>query len=107
MKKGTFYSFIFAFILLSGCATGQTIARLQEGMNRKDVESILGRPDGFKRYGSFEHLSYSNRLSTGWAWDRADYNVILKDGLVSEYGQGEVRVKEGPTTTTVFLVPVR
>lgn len=82
-------------LLLTGCATMRSeIAGLQEGMDRAEVMHRLGKPDGFKRHGEYEALEYSHRLVTGWAYDRADYYVILKDGKVVEYGTGQVRVKQ-------------
>jgi Resolvase, N terminal domain len=40
--------------------------------------------------------------ASGWAWDRADYNVVFKSGKVVEYGTGEVRVKQN----AVVIVPL-
>ena len=74
-------------------------------MTRAEVVKMLGRPDGVQKSGEYEALKYAHRLVTGWAWDRADYNVILKGDRVIEYGPGEVRVKEGPTST-LLIVPV-
>ena len=91
-------------LIFSGCATtGERMSHLREGMARPAVVNLLGQPDGFKRNGDYEWLQYSHRLVTGWAWDRADYNVILKDNKVVEYGTGEVRVKD---SNVMFLVPL-
>ncbi|WP_219909547.1 hypothetical protein [Chromobacterium haemolyticum] len=89
---------------LVGCATGEKMSSLRPGMTRTEVVSILGEPDGFKAEGDSAALKYSHRLASGWAWDRADYFVILKDGRVTEYGQGEVRVKQN---NTMVIVPLR
>ncbi|MBA3351101.1 MAG: hypothetical protein H0U23_01515 [Blastocatellia bacterium] len=51
-------------------------------------------------------MSWNNRLASGWAWDRADYNVIVTDGQVSEYGQGEVRPKANGTLVIIPLRPL-
>jgi hypothetical protein len=49
---------------------------------------------------------YTNRLISGWSWDRTDYTVILKDGHVVEYGPGQVRQRE-PNTGVLILVPTQ
>jgi hypothetical protein len=73
-------------------------------MTKAEVIAKLGRPDGSKMVGGAEILSYNKRLITGWAWDRADYHVVLQDGKVIESGQGEIRPKEDGT---VVIVPVK
>lgn len=106
-RSNSLFQFCIAGLLvLSACATtGEKMKRLNSGMTREDVVGVLGRPDGVQTSGDYEALKYSHRMVTGWAWDRADYNVILKDGRVVEYGTGEVRVKEGPTSV-LLLVPL-
>ncbi len=110
MKLRTMFVMFGLMSLLSwftGCATtGERISRIREGMSRQQVEAIMGKPDGFKRAGDYESIQYAHRLVTGWAWDRADYNVILKNDRVVEYGIGEVRVKDGPSTILI-LVPLK
>jgi hypothetical protein len=86
------------------CVTGEAIARLEPGMRKAEVVDVLGRPDGFKTSGEYESLQYTNRLISGWSWDRADYFVILKNGLVVEYGPGGVRQRD-PNSTVLMLVP--
>ena len=102
-----FVSIILGTFVLTSCAmtTGEKIKHLNIGMTRTEVVKMLGRPDGVQKSGEYEALKYAHRLVTGWAWDRADYNVILKDGKVIEYGPGEVRVKEGPTSI-LLIVPM-
>ena len=85
---------LLATATLSSCVTGDKISSIQPGMTRQEVISKLGRPDGEKVGENEEVLSYNNRFASGWSNDRADYNVILRDGKVVEYGQGEVRVKD-------------
>ncbi len=65
-----------------------------------------GATDGLRRTENQEVLSWNNRLASGWAWDRADYNVIVTDGQVSEYGQGEVRPKANGTLVIIPLRPL-
>ncbi len=55
-----------------------------------------------------EWFQYSHRRVTGWAWDRADYNVVFKNrSRVVEYGTGEVRVKQnaiGPMNGSFLFI---
>lgn len=94
---------VFATIA-AGCATGEQIRGVREGMLRGEVVSILGNPDGFQRQGEYEALRYTNRLISGWSWDRTDYTVIVRNGRVVEYGAGQVRQRD---PSTLILVPVR
>ncbi len=93
-------------LFLLGCATGELVGSVEEGMSKDEVIGILGRPDGFQRSGEYEALRYTNRLVSGFSWDRADYTVILKSGRVVEYGPGEVRQRD-PNTGVLLLVPLR
>jgi hypothetical protein len=78
-------------VFLAACTTGEKMADVHEGMTKAQVISTLGQPDGFRRAGSTEALTYSDRLISGWSWDRADYQVILIDGHVTAYGPGAAR----------------
>ena len=91
---------------LSSCITGERIRNIREGMSKDEVIATLGNPDGFQRSGDDEALRYTNRLISGWSWDRADYNVILRNGRVVEYGAGQVRQRD-PKRTYALLVPIR
>jgi hypothetical protein len=91
--------------LLTGCVTGDKVrSGIREGMTKEQVISVLGNPDGFKRSGNAEALTYTNRLISGWSWDRTDYTVILEDGHVAQFGSGQVR-QEGPNL--LIVVPVK
>jgi hypothetical protein len=92
------------FVLLVSCTTGEKMSRMYPGMPKPEVIDNLGSPDGYKKVGDYEVFTYTHRLVTGWAWDRADYHIIMKDGKVEAYGAGQVRVKD---TNTVVIVPVR
>ena len=110
LSKGWRISWILILsIIMSGCAhmyIGQRIKRVHEGMSEADVIKLLGNPDGFRRSGDYEALRYTNRLISGWSWDRADYNVILHNGRVVEYGLGGVKQRD-PDTSILILVPVK
>lgn len=90
--------------LISGCVTGQKMGDIHEGISKREVVAILGNPDGYQRTGEYEALRYTDRLISGWSWNRTDYTVILQNGRVSEYGPGQVR-QDGPSV--LVLVPVR
>ena len=90
-------------IIITGCATGEKVARLSPGMSQADVVGTLGRSDGFRTEGGYTILKYTNRLISGWSWDRADYFVILRDDKVTEYGSGEVREKNVGGIHTIFI----
>lgn len=94
-----------AIIRVAGI-TGNSFKKLEEGMSKDDVLRLLGKPDGFRREGTTETLTYSNRLMTGWAWDRSDYYVVLTDGKVTAYGNGEVRDRRPNTMIVVPLKPL-
>ncbi len=92
-------------LLQTGCATGEIVrGKIREGMSKQQVISELGNPDGFQRSGEFEALLYSNRLISGWSWDRTDYTIILQNGNVAQYGTGQVRQN---SPNTLLLVPLR
>ena len=91
-------------LILIGCTTGEKIVNIREGLSKAEVIETLGSPDGFQRSGEYEALRYSNRLISGWSWDRADYSVILKNDRVVEYGPSPVRQRD---PNTLILVPIR
>lgn len=106
MKTRIFALAFGVAVLLSGCATGENIARLEPGMTRPQVDSVMGRPDGYQQRDGYEILKYSNRLMSGWSWDRSDYVVLMKDGHVVEYGNGVVR-ERSPNTGMLIVAPLR
>jgi len=96
---------LFVALLLAACVTGDRVrGGIREGMTKDQVIATLGQPDGFKRSGNAEALQYTNRLISGWSWDRTDYTVILEEGHVTQYGPGQVR-QEGPNL--LIVVPVK
>src|SRR5262245_39000026 len=88
------------------CASGGKVRSLQVGMTEAQVIRTMGHPDGRRSEGNKETLLYTNRLISGWAWDRADYAVVLRNGRVVEYGATEVRQGQH-RTGTLLLLPVK
>lgn len=101
-------STIFVIVILCSicfsCAHGSKMKKLSPGMTKQEVINTLGRPDGYTISGEYEALKYANKLMSGWSWDRADYYAILKNGILVEYGAGEIREKEN---NIIVLVPLR
>lgn len=93
-------------LVLSACMTGERFSGLQPGMTKTEVVGRLGNPNGYEAAGTSERLTWSNRMMSGWSYDRADYHVILNEGRVASYGTGTVRQNRGPAGAIV-LVPLR
>jgi hypothetical protein len=90
------------------CVTGDQMSNIRAGMTKAQVIVVLGQPDGYARAGSTEALTYTNRLMSGFSWDRADYQVILTSGVVTSYGPGTVRQNSAPGNFgTLILIPLR
>lgn len=88
-----------------GCFHGEKITRIQPNMTVEQVKSIMGSQEGYKRIGEYEVYSYYNKLISGWAWDRADYHYVYKDGVLVAYGAGEIR--QNQNTGVVFIMPLK
>src|SRR5687768_11432315 len=93
--------------MLTACTTGENATSLREGMSRESVEAVLGKPDGFQRSGELVGYQYTNRLISGWSWDRTDYHAIFKGDRLVQWGPGEVRPGSGPNVGTLVVVPLR
>ncbi|WGL96308.1 hypothetical protein [Arsenophonus nasoniae] len=88
---------ILSLLFLSGCTTGEKMSSIFLGMNKNQVISILGNPDGAALLDNYELLAYSNRLISGWSYDKADYKLIFKDGKLIQYGPEKIRPDNGRT----------
>lgn len=86
---------VFTAIALTSCTTGEKISDLAPGMSRDQVIKTLGKPDGDAVNGKNELLTYSNRLMSGWSYDKADYKVVLEDNKVVQYGADVIRQDNG------------
>ena len=78
-------------VLVASCVTGEKMSSLSPGMTKNQIIAKLGRPDGYQSEGDYEILRYTNKLVSGFSWDRADYYAILRGGKLTEYGAGQVR----------------
>jgi hypothetical protein len=81
-------------LLIASCVTGEKMSSLSPGMTKAQVIATLGRPDGYQSEGENEVLKYTNKLVSGFSWDKADYYAILQEGKLVEYGAGQVRQDE-------------
>jgi hypothetical protein len=98
---------LIAFLSLSACVMGDKISEIRPGMTKAQVIAKLGTPDGYKSGpNGWEMLRYSNRLASGWSFrEKGDYNVVLVNGRVTEYGQETVR--DQPPPPVVIIPPPR
>jgi hypothetical protein len=91
-------------LMLFGCVTGEKITRVDPEMSQEEVVRVMGKPDGFQKRGEYTIYKYTNRLISGWSWDRTDYSFIFdKDGKLIEYGAGEVRERDVGGMHSVFI----
>lgn len=91
--------FVFIFPVEASAAR-----KIKGGMTEAQVTQIWGEPDGYSKIGNPEVLTYTNRLISGWSWDRADFHVVLTDGRVAQFGFGKVR-QGGPSV--FVIVPIK
>jgi outer membrane protein assembly factor BamE (lipoprotein component of BamABCDE complex) len=107
MKAMMVIALLLSTVALSSCAYGKKMQELRPEMSQQQVVEKLGNPDGVRRVGDFTVWTYFNRLVSSWAPDRADYHVVFDpEGRVTEYGPGEIRVREvGGIYTVVLLNP--
>jgi outer membrane protein assembly factor BamE (lipoprotein component of BamABCDE complex) len=90
---------------LTACTTGEKMSQIQPGMTTGQVTAILGHPDGFRQVGDVSYYQYSNRLASGWGWDKGDYEVAFRNGRVVSYGATGIRpnpVQRHTVTVTRF-----
>ena len=101
IKNIRFALLISSAIAISGCATGDNFQDIARGMSRPQVIEIMGSPDGVDVRGNQEMLSYYNRLMSGWAWNRADYKILMTDDYVTAYAVENI-VNTGPAMAEVI-----
>jgi hypothetical protein len=91
MRQISFAFLALPTLFMASCVTGEKMTSLSPGMTKGQVIATLGRPDGYQSEGNYEVRRYTNKLVSGFSWDRADYYAILRDGKLAEYGAGQVR----------------
>ncbi|MBA2660037.1 MAG: hypothetical protein H0U72_11050 [Nitrosospira sp.] len=97
-------------LMLSSCVTGGKMTGLREGLTKDEVIRTVGSPDGYQRTGDYEVLLYIERRTSAWSYfggsfqDLIDYSVILRDGIVIEYGPGRTHQRD-PAGTPFVRVP--
>jgi hypothetical protein len=92
---------------LYGCVTEDPIQDIHKGVSKGQVIKFLGHPDASQVSGSFEALRYSNRPVGGSPAGQGDYNVILLQGFVIDYGYGYVKQRDPSVGNTLILVPLK
>lgn len=98
-------SLIFILPLLSACTTGEQVSGLHEGMSPSQVEAVIGKPDGFARDGHVVTYQYTNRMISGWGWDKADYVVVFNEDRLAGWGPGQIRQNSGPNVGAIMVLP--
>lgn len=88
-------------LLLAGCATGERVTDLKPGMTKAEVIKTIGQPDGYSAQGKTEYLKYTNKLISGWSWDKADYYAVIENDKLVSWGSGDVRQNRPPVTPVV------
>ncbi len=103
---------LLSTLILSSCVMGGKMSGLREGLTKEQVIKIVGNPDGYQRTGDYEVLLYIELRTSAWSYfagsfqDLVDYSVILKDGVVIEYGPGRTHQRD-PSGTPFVRVPTR
>jgi len=77
---------------LGGCATGEKMGRVEEGMSKTEVRKAMGKQDQIDHLpNGFTAYLYRNRMMSGWSWDKTDYYVVFDPtDTVYSYGHGSV-----------------
>jgi hypothetical protein len=74
-----------------GCEWGDKICKLKKGMSEDRATSIMGKPDRVRKRGEYVVFRYEDRPIGGYSSERVDHYVIVRNGLVVDYGIGEIR----------------
>ncbi|MEK0084172.1 hypothetical protein [Benzoatithermus flavus] len=78
---------LFAYPPARDLHCGRYTTSLREGMISARVEVLMGRPDSFQRSGDVVGYEYTNRLMSGWGWDRADHYAIFQEDRLVRWGR--------------------
>lgn len=75
-----------AIVCCAGCASSAQLNKIQIGMTKDEVISILGQPDSMSAQGNVEYLTYYLVADAGYGRDQP-YMVRLVDGKVESFGR--------------------
>jgi hypothetical protein len=78
--------------LLAGCVTGSNVERVEPGMDREQVYSIMGPPEGMA-HSPGKDCAYYRVLKDFWMrtpWSMSNrYYVCYTDGRVDTFGRAD------------------
>lgn len=99
-------------IVLTSCAGspffGERFNTIGPGMSGEELKAKLGNPDSYEKSGDYELYQYTDRMVSGWGWDKGNYFVVLNGNKVEKYGIGSMRYREWvpatpPSRTDVYI----
>ena len=89
---GRILTLICALVLLAGCTHGGSVERLQAGMTREQVQSIMGPAVG-EAHSPGRECAYYTVLKDFWSrtpWSLSNrYFVCYADGRVETFGRAD------------------
>ena len=81
---------LVASLVVAGCVHGDSVERLQAGMDREQVRAVMGQPEG-STHTPGKDCAYYTVLKDFWSrtpWSMSDrYYVCFTDGKVDTYGK--------------------
>jgi len=103
--------FLVLLLILSACAASPIFgdrfkSTIGPGMTTSEVKSAVGKPDGYDKNGDLELYRYTDRMISGFGWDKGNYQVLFKNGKVIKYGMGSIRYRDWapqPKRTDVYI----
>jgi putative oligomerization/nucleic acid binding protein/SmpA/OmlA family protein len=75
-----------AALLLAGCETSAALNKIQIGMTKAEVQSLLGTPDSTSAQANVEYMTYYLSSEAGYGRDQP-YMVRLVNGKVESFGR--------------------
>ena len=85
-----YLSCLLASLLLAGCVHGDSVERLQAGMDREQVRAVMGPPEA-STHSPGKDCAYYTVLKDFWSrtpWSMSDrYYVCFTDGKVETYAK--------------------
>lgn len=85
---------LLPLVLLGACVHGDSVERLQAGMSREQVQTLMGAPES-SAYAPGKDCAYYTVLKDFWSrtpWDMTNrYYVCFTDGRVDTFGRADQR----------------